>query len=127
VIAAGIGCRSGAGSAEILALLNACLAELGLGGSAPDCLASLDRRTEEIGLREAAEALGCRLLFFSEAQLAALADACATAPSERLSALALPPVAEAAALAAAGEGARLILPRRSAALTTCALAEGRGR
>ncbi len=78
---------------------------------------------EEPGLRATAATLGLALTPLPEAALAAAAPACLTT-SPRVQALTgLPSLAEAAALAAAGPGARLLGPRQSAGgLATCALA-----
>jgi cobalt-precorrin 5A hydrolase len=67
-------------------------------------------------------ALGVPLVLVAKAELVA-AGARAQTRSQRVLALTgVPSVAEAAALAAAGPRARLIVPRVSAATATCALA-----
>jgi cobalamin biosynthesis protein CbiG len=114
--AIGFGCSSAASVDDVLALLRATVG-VSVQGT---FLATLDRR-EAIG-REVAAALELELIVFPAAVLAQ-AHAIVT-PSLRAAALTgTSSVAEAAALTAAGPGAQLIVPRRSARRCTCALAE----
>ncbi len=111
----GIGCSSRATAQDILRLIQSSVAEI-LPGSV---LATLDRRA---GVGAAVSAsLGLKLMLFS-------ADTLAQVPGTMIhSALAssetgTPSVAEAAALASLGPLARLIVPRQTGHLCTCAVA-----
>ncbi|MBP2291631.1 cobalamin biosynthesis protein [Azospirillum rugosum] len=119
MIAAGIGCRSGCPGAEIAGLVRAALDEAGVGA---DVLAAPVRKRFEAGLREAADLLALPLAFVEDAELAAVQDRTQTRSARVEAAVGVASVAEAAALAAAGPGAHLLLPRRSTPRATCALA-----
>jgi cobalamin biosynthesis protein CbiG len=114
--AIGIGCSSSATPNEILAFLRGGLLDL----SAGFVVATLDRRSEIIA--PVARALGARMITFSSQELAVVRDI-SLASARCLATLGTSSVAEAAALAAAGEGSRLIVPRQSGARCTYALAE----
>lgn len=119
MIAAGIGCRSGCPGAEIAGLVRAALVEAGVGA---DLLAAPVRKRFEAGVQEAAALLALPLAFIDDADLAAVQDRTQTRSARVEAAVGVTSVAEAAALAAAGPGARLLLPRRSTPRATCALA-----
>jgi cobalt-precorrin 5A hydrolase len=114
--AIGFGAASAATVEDVLALIRATA-----GGLFPgDCLATLDRRAA-LG-NELARRLGLDLHIFPADRLADIAGT--VTPSARSAdAVGSPSVAEAAALAALGPGARLTRPRRTGVLCTCALAE----
>ena len=121
VRALGFGASSTATVEDVLALVRATTTEVS--GAAPLMLATVAARE---GLaRCVAAALGCKLAIFAPAELARVADEAAlTRVSTRaLAAIGAPSVAEAAALAALGPRARLIVPRRTGRRCTCALAE----
>ena len=124
MIAAGIGCRRGIGEGEVLAAVAAALRAAGR--EAADRLATIPRRAEEPGLHAAARALGRPLDVPGEEALAAAAPSCLTRSAHALAITGLPSVAECAALAAAGPGARLLGPRVILGGVTCAIAEGAG-
>lgn len=119
-LAVGIGCRSGVSEAAVVALVEAALA--GVAGS-PLALFTIAGKETEPGLSAAAARLGLPLVFVPKSDLEAVADRVQTC-SERVVALfGLPSVAEAAALAGAGVGSRLVTPRISGEGVTCAVAE----
>lgn len=119
--ALGLGCRPGVTAAAVIAAVDIVRADL---GGPLDLLATIAGRQGEAGLAEAAAALGLPLVFLPQARLEAAAPAAVTR-SERVVALfGVPSVAETAALAAAGPGARLIMPRRIVGPVTIAIAEG---
>lgn len=102
-LAVGLGLRPGKSADHILAALVTALP-----GARIACLASIDRRAAEPGLRSAAEILGVPLHGYTTAQLA---DVPVPNPSERVvQAFGVPGVAEAAALLS-GTGP-LLVPRR---------------
>lgn len=123
MIVAGVGCRKGASAAEIDAAIAAALARAGLGGDRLDLIAAPAFKGGERGVIDAAAARGVPLVLAPERELQA-ASARTLTRSERVVALAgVPSVAEAAALAVGGAGARLLGPRIAVGPATCALAE----
>jgi cobalt-precorrin 5A hydrolase len=124
MIIAGIGCRKGTPAAEIETVLSAALAQAGLDRAAIGMLATSAAKESEPGIAGVAMAFGVPLVIVPPADLAAAGERIATR-SERVLALAgVPSVAEAAALAAGGAAARLIVPRVVVGAATCALVEG---
>ena len=122
MIVAGVGCRKGASADDIGAVIGDALARAGFPATALDLIAAPELKRGERGIVVAAAALGVPLLLIPKAELEA-AGARAQTRSERVLALTgLPSVAEAAALAAAGPQARLVVPRIAAGTATCALA-----
>lgn len=115
VIIAGIGCRPSCPASAILALVAAA-------GRRPDLIATIDLRLSAPGLLAAAAALDLQLRGFSAADLRRQPTLTAAPAAARH--LGTPSVAEAAALAAAGPGGRLILPRIQNECATLALAAG---
>lgn len=116
VRAIGIGCTSGAAVADVLELVRSTLGD----ARRIKALATLDRRA--VIARAVADELGLDVALFS-------ADTLRTIPGIRTmsaragASLGIPSVAEAAALAALGPGARLVIERRTGRGCTCALAE----
>jgi cobalt-precorrin 5A hydrolase len=126
MIIAGIGCRKGTPAAEIETAVSAALARAGLDHAAIGMIATSATKEGEPGIAGAAAALGVPLTLVAPAELATAGERVATR-SERVLALAgVPSVAEAAALAAGGAAARLIVPRVVVGAATCALAEAAG-
>lgn len=116
MIVAGFGCRAGATAASLRAALAAA------GGPAPEALAApADRLAAAAAM---GDALGLPVIPIDAAALAATDTPTRSAVS--LAARGTGSVAEAAALAAAGPGARLLVPRRVSAdrMATCAIAQG---
>ncbi|MER2264012.1 cobalamin biosynthesis protein [Methylobacterium oxalidis] len=121
-LVAGIGFRRGTACAEIVALVRRALAETGLADPRLRALATAEDRAADPALRAAAEVFALAPTPVSPRELAA-ADAGVLTRSARVEALrGVGSLAEAAALAAAGPGARLVLPRIASAGATCALA-----
>lgn len=126
MMVAGLGCRRGAAREDVLAAIAHALSVAGRDGAALARLATSAAKADEPGLRGAAATLGLELLALPEAALHAAAPCCLTRSARALEATGLPSLAEAAALAGAGEGARLLGPRVAAGrAVTCALAEAR--
>jgi cobalt-precorrin 5A hydrolase len=122
VIVAGIGCRKGASAAQIDAAIGTALERAGRPLARLDLMATAESKREEEGIAAAAAARGLRLVCVDQVDLE-IASARGATWSARVLALAgVPSVAEAAALAAAGPKARLILPRIVVGKVTCALA-----
>ncbi|HEY7666343.1 MAG TPA: cobalamin biosynthesis protein [Xanthobacteraceae bacterium] len=123
MIVAGVGCRRGTAAAAIAAVIEAALRRAGLGKGALGAIAAPAVKESEPGIAAAAAALRLPLVLISPAELTA-AGARAVTRSERVVALmGVPSVAEAAALAAAGATARLLVARIAIGPATCALAD----
>jgi cobalt-precorrin 5A hydrolase len=126
VIVAGIGYRKGATQAQIEAAINAALERAGRPLARLDLMATSAAKRGEAGIAATASARGVQLTFVNQADLE-IASARGATWSQRVLALAgVPSVAEAAALAAAGPKARLILSRIVVGPVTCALASDEG-
>ena len=122
MIVAGVGGRVGVSAQEIEAALSEALAQARLGPGVLGVIATSLAKGNEPGIAAAASARGARLVVVPQAELEAAGSRVATR-SERVLALAgVPSVAEAAALAAAGPDARLLVPRIVIGRATCALA-----
>ncbi|MGD9512219.1 MAG: cobalamin biosynthesis protein [Geminicoccaceae bacterium] len=122
MIVAGFGFRQGASSGDILAALDAALAAHGRREVA--ALATSQDKAAEPGLLAAGRALGRPVTALPQEKLLAVAHQTLTRSDRSMEATGLPSLSEAAALAAAGEAARLLGPRVVVGAATCALAEG---
>ena len=120
-LVAGIGFRRGTGAAEIAALVRRALAEAGRGAGLA-CLATALDRAGDAAFAGAARDLGVPGRGAGPDALAAVDAGCLTrsARIERLRGVGS--LAEAAALALAGPGSRLLGARIASAGATCALA-----
>jgi cobalt-precorrin 5A hydrolase len=123
MIVAGLGCRKDCDAGEILRLVEQALAQTAQPRSALSALAAPAFKAEAAGPREAAKALGLPLLLISDDALKAAEPRSVTPSAAALKATGHASVAESAALAAAGEGATLLLPRIKGPSATCALAK----
>lgn len=124
MIVAGIGCRRGATVEAVLATLAAALAQNNVAAAQLSGLAVPEEKLSEAGIIAAADKLALRVIGISPAALER-AGADTLTYSDRVQNLkGVPSVAEAAALAAAGAGARLIAARTTTPTVTCALARG---
>jgi cobalt-precorrin 5A hydrolase len=122
MIVAGIGCRKGTSAAAISAAIADALARAGL--DTLDLVAAPESKGGEHGIAAAAAALGVPLVLVAKAELEAAGARTQTRSERVLALIGVPSVAEAAALAAGGPAARLILPRITVGVATCALAVG---
>jgi len=121
VVAIGVGCRAGVGGEAIAALARRALAEAG----APKgevAMFTLAAKAGELGLIEAAGIIGVALTPLPLAALKAQAERILTPSPTTQARFGAPNIAEAAALAGAGEGARLVGQRLAADGATCAIA-----
>jgi cobalt-precorrin 5A hydrolase len=122
MIVAGVGCRKGVRAADIEAAIMAAFDRAGVATSELRLIATSAAKGGEPGIVAAASTIGVPLALIPLGDLAA-AGIRATTRSERVMALAgVPSVAEAAALAAGGPDARLIVARIAVGPATCALA-----
>jgi cobalamin biosynthesis protein CbiG len=117
MIAAGIGFSAACTAEELAALLAGT-------GARIDVLATPTAKAARATARDLAAALGLPLRAIDDAALAAVQPLCPTRSARALRETGLASIAEACARAAAGPGARLILPRIASPHATCALAEG---
>jgi cobalt-precorrin 5A hydrolase len=121
IVAIGVGSRVGVAGEAIAALARRALKEAG----APEGerrIFTLAAKAAEPGLIEAARILGVTLSPLPLAALNAQAERILTPSSRAQARFGAPNIAEAAALAGAGEGARLLGPRLAADGATCAVA-----
>lgn len=118
-VIAGIGCRRGTDAADIIAVLRDAEARAGATAIA---LAAPGFKSHESGLRDAAAELDLSLILLDDNLLAAVQSLCPTRSSAAARHTGHASIAEAAALAAAGPGAILLLARITHPTATCALA-----
>jgi cobalt-precorrin 5A hydrolase len=122
MIVAGIGCRRGASEADIEAALAAALAQARIDASALKLIATSFAKAGEPGIAAVAATRGVALQVVTEHELEAAGARVVTRSARVLALTGAPSVAEAAALAAAGEAARLVVARIVRGGATCALA-----
>ncbi|MFM9611214.1 precorrin-3B C(17)-methyltransferase [Streptomyces niveiscabiei] len=116
----GVGASKGAPVDEVLSVIEDALRDAGLSARSVAQLATVDAKSEEPGILEAAARLGVPVVTYSAGELAGVE---VPNPSDApLAAVGTPSVAEAAALAGGGE---LLVPKRksagSPAMATCAV------
>lgn len=122
MIVAGIGCRKGTSAQDVEAALSAALNGAGAPPRAVDAIATSAAKANEAGIVEVARARGLKFIAVAQAELEAAAERGVTKSARVLALTGVPSVAEAAALAAAGPAARLLVPRVAVGTATCALA-----
>jgi cobalt-precorrin 5A hydrolase/precorrin-3B C17-methyltransferase len=113
---AGVGCSRGARAGEILAMIRSSLAESELSDKSVASLATIEAKSDEAGLLEAAKELGVPLRFYAAEELSATEVPNPSSVVE--SAVGTPSVAEASVLAS---GAELLVEKRKAANATVAI------
>jgi cobalt-precorrin 5A hydrolase / precorrin-3B C17-methyltransferase len=119
----GVGSSSGADPAGIADLVARALLDAGLSPAAVGVVASVDLKRTEPGIVALAERFGVALRTFPASTLSAME---VPNPSPVVdAAVGTPSVAEAAALAAAGPGASLVVPKLASADATAAVARRR--
>ena len=126
MIVVGIGCRRDSPAARIGAAVGAALTKTGLAPEKIDTLAVPAFKAGEPGIVRAAEELGLPVKLVHRSELDAAQPLCATRSRAAEEATGLAAISEAAALAAAGRNARLLLPRIARNGVTCAVARGDG-
>jgi cobalt-precorrin 5A hydrolase len=126
MIVAGIGCRSGTLSQDIVSLILAVLATFGIAREKLDAIATEASKADECGIANAARFLSVRLIRCSIADLDRVADRVVTRSSRVQALKGVPSIAEASALVAAGHNARLLGARVAADKVTCAIAISEG-
>jgi cobalt-precorrin 5A hydrolase len=121
LVAIGVGCRAGVAAEAIAALARRALAEAGA-PKGERRMFTLAAKAGEPGLIEAARLLRAPLTPLPLEALEAQADRIVTPSAAARARFGAPNIAEAAALAGAGEGGRLTGPRLAARGATCAIA-----
>jgi cobalt-precorrin 5A hydrolase len=124
MMVAGIGCRTGATADAVVAAFEMALERCNVARPQIAALATATDKSAEVGIADAALSLGLRLLFLTPEQLQSASASALTISPRVLSLKGVPSVAETAALAAAGSGARLLGPRVATPTVTCAIAVG---
>jgi cobalt-precorrin 5A hydrolase len=122
MIVAGIGCRKGVEAEQVLAAIETALSENGLSAGALSALATAHFKRAEDAIATAGRALKLPLLLVDDAALRAVSLRALTRSEPSLAATGTPSVSETAALAAAGQRARLLGPRVAVGAVTCAIA-----
>jgi cobalt-precorrin 5A hydrolase len=122
MIVAGVGCKAGASAREIEAAIGAALSQAGLESASLSLIATSSAKAHEAGLAAAAKDRGLKVVFVPQVDLEAAGSRTLTHSERVLAATGVPSLSEAAALAAAGPGARLLAPRIAVGPATCALA-----
>jgi cobalt-precorrin 5A hydrolase len=126
MIVAGVGCRAGATASEIEAAIAAALDRAGFAGRQLDMIATSHVKSGEAGIVAAASARGTRLVAVPQAELEQAGTRVVTRSAYVAAVTGVPSLSEAAALAAGGPDARLLVPRIAVGLATCALATTTG-
>jgi len=126
MIVAGVGCRKGASADEVRAAIGAALDRCGLSGDALDLVATAAAKGGEPGIAAAARALGVPLVLVPQADLASAGHRTVSRSERVVALMGIPSLAEAAALAAGGPAARLVVPKTAVGPATCALARSGG-
>jgi cobalt-precorrin 5A hydrolase len=128
MIVAGIGCRKDVRAEEVLAAIDAALAEHGLERAALGALATAPLKREEAAIRMAGAFLWLDVVVAEEETLKAAGSRTLSRSAPSLAAADVLSVSEAAALAIAGEGGVLLGPRLVLGPVTCAIARsGEGK
>lgn len=122
-IALGVGCARGCAADELIGLAGQALAEAGVASAEIAAVHSLELKADEAAVHALARHLGVPARFHSAEWLEAEAPRLANPSDLVFAETGCHGVAEGAALAAAGPGGSLLLPKRKSANATCALAE----
>jgi cobalt-precorrin 5A hydrolase len=126
MIVAGIGCRRGTLSEDIVNLVHATLANFSIANEKLDAIATETSKVDENGIKDAARCLSVRLIKCPIGDLEQVADKVMTRSSRVQALKGVPSIAEASALVAAGRNARLLGARVASEKVTCAIAIGEG-
>jgi cobalt-precorrin 5A hydrolase/precorrin-3B C17-methyltransferase len=118
----GVGASRGCPPAELAALVTATLAEARVSAAALHSVSTLDLKADEGAITDLAQTLHLPLRLFTAAELEAESPRLATPSDLVFAEVGCHGVAEGAALAQAGPGANLLIPKRKSAMATCALA-----
>jgi len=122
VLALGVGCARDCPPEELSSLVERTLAAHGLAAGAIALVASLDLKMDEPAVAQLAAALGVPARFFAAARLREETPRLENPSDAVFRAVGCHGVAEGAALAAAGPGGALVVPKERSPHATCAIA-----
>jgi cobalt-precorrin 5A hydrolase len=122
MIVMGIGSRKGVSEQQVLNAIHAALAEHNIDLSSLSGVATAPLKREEAAIFSAARQLGLFVTIIDDTALATAGTRTSSHSELSLALTGAPSVSEAAALAAAGDGARLLGPRILLDSVTCAIA-----
>lgn len=125
MIVAGIGSRKGVAAQEVLDLIARALAEANIDHGRLDAIATAEAKSHEPGILAAALELNVAFAAVPHEQLQT-AEGGTSWSTHSVRLFDVGSVSESAALAAAGEGSTLLLPRIKSSNATCALAQSAG-
>ncbi len=120
--AIGVGCERGCDPEELIGLVDTTLAEADLAAESVAVVVSLDLKADERAVLAVADHLERPARFFDAARLEAETPRLANPSDAVFRDVGCHGVAEAAALAAAGPAARLVVPKRKSTRATCSVA-----
>ncbi len=123
MIVAGLGCRKNISAIQVEAAIEATLGRHLLARHQLDLIAVPTVKATETAILSAAAARGVRIVLIPPEALEAASPRTLTRSRHSMAAMHVHSVAEAAALAAAGPGARLLARRLAVGPVTCALAQ----
>jgi cobalt-precorrin 5A hydrolase/precorrin-3B C17-methyltransferase len=121
-LAIGVGCERGCSPVELIRLVQTAMAERNLARDAVAGVYSIDLKADEPAVTELARWLGVPLRFFDAAALEAETPRLANPSAVVFAEVGAHGVSEAAALAAAGAEAALLVPKQKSQRATCAIA-----
>lgn len=121
-LALGVGCERGVDTGELLDLVTETLAQMGLAGGSLACMATIELKEDEAAIRAVARHLNLPLRLFSATQLEQLTPRLANPSDIVYQAVGCHGVAEAAALAAAGDTSVFAVPKTKSRRATVAVA-----
>ncbi len=119
----GLGCERGTAPGELVALCETLLARIGRSADAVALVATLDVRADEPAMQAVARHYGVPLVTFDASRLEAETPRLANPSSLVFTYTGCHGVAEAAALAGAGAGGRLLVEKTKSAHATAAIGE----
>ncbi|WP_019173876.1 cobalamin biosynthesis protein [Pseudaminobacter salicylatoxidans] len=122
MIVAGIGSRKGVSREQVLGAINTALGAHDLDIARLDALATGKLKQHEDAIFQAGRQLRRAIIIIGDAELAEAGKRARTHSELSLEATGAPSLSEAAALAAAGPGSRLLGPRIVRDAVTCAIA-----
>lgn len=122
--ALGLGCREGAPAAEMMRLVDDVLSQAGLSEATIQAVATLAGKEQQPAVLAVCARFGLEAMSFAAARLEEETPRLANPSKTVFREIGCHGVAEAAALAALGSGARLLVPKRTHGGVTAALAEG---
>lgn len=125
-MAIGIGCRKDCSVAEIIELVHTALGKSGVVIADVAIMSTAWMKEGAEAIVNAADAMDIPLVIIPKEKCEEISGSVQTISQKVVELFSVPSVAEAAALAAVGKGARLICPRINSVSATCAIAVGEG-